>query len=111
MMKAAPTAAANSNNPAASTRENELLLRPRNDRSPGSVRPSDVDIEVPGKMRPGLEDSTVAARGHSRGNPCTSRPPGFSAVMQTSRYGRQVFHTNSNVPRLLLEDGSAFILR
>src|SRR6516162_9658429 len=35
----------------------------------------------------------------------------FSAVMQTSRYGRQVFHTNSNVPRLLLEDGSAFILR
>ena len=35
----------------------------------------------------------------------------FSAVMQTSRYGRQVFHTNSNVVRLLLEDGSAFILR
>src|SRR5215467_9934769 len=35
----------------------------------------------------------------------------FSAVMQTSRYRRQVFHTNSNVPRLLLEDGSAFILR
>ena len=35
----------------------------------------------------------------------------FSAVMQTSRYGRQVFHTYSNVPRLLLEDGSAFILR
>ena len=35
----------------------------------------------------------------------------FSAVMQASRYGRQVFHTNSNVPRLLLEDGSAFILR
>ena len=37
--------------------------------------------------------------------------PKFSAVMQTSRYGRQVFHTNSNVVRLLLEDGSAFILR
>src|SRR6516165_1560090 len=35
----------------------------------------------------------------------------FSAVMQPSRYGRQVFHTNCNVPRLLLEDGSAFILR
>jgi hypothetical protein len=35
----------------------------------------------------------------------------FSTVMQTSRYGRQVFHTNSNVPRLLLEDGSTFILR
>src|SRR6516162_8909821 len=35
----------------------------------------------------------------------------FSAVMQTPCYGRQVFHTNSNVPRLLLEDGSAFILR
>jgi len=35
----------------------------------------------------------------------------FSAVMQTSRYSRQVFHTNSNVPGLLLEDGSAFILR
>ena len=35
----------------------------------------------------------------------------FSAVMQTSRYRRQVFHTNSNVPRLLLEDGSTFILR
>src|SRR5499427_7283192 len=32
----------------------------------------------------------------------------FSAVMQTSRYGRQVFHTNSNVPRLLLEDSSPF---
>ena len=35
----------------------------------------------------------------------------FSAVMQPSRYGRQVLHTNPNVPRLLLEDGSAFILR
>jgi hypothetical protein len=28
------------------------VLRPRNDRSPGPVKPSDVDIEVPGKMRP-----------------------------------------------------------
>src|SRR5262249_33117587 len=35
----------------------------------------------------------------------------FSAVMQTSRYGWQVFHTNSNMPRLLLKNGSAFILR
>jgi hypothetical protein len=35
----------------------------------------------------------------------------FSAVMQASRYCWQVFHPNSNVPRLLLEDGSAFILR
>jgi hypothetical protein len=34
----------------------------------------------------------------------------FAAVMQAPRYGRQVFHANSNVPRLLLEDGSAFIL-
>ena len=31
-------------------------------------------------MRPGLEDSTVAARGHSRGNPCTSRPTHVPAV-------------------------------
>jgi hypothetical protein len=35
----------------------------------------------------------------------------FSTVMQTSRHGGQVFHTNCYVPRLLLEDGSAFILR
>jgi len=34
----------------------------------------------------------------------------FAAVMQAPSYGWQVFHTNSNVPRLLLEDGSAFIL-